>query len=96
MEWTNQDAVIKKMQNKINNLRNAAYIAEKGKEVIIQKTEEDIKKYTEFKVRSEDYTNQANFLEEILLDIDLLKQEEVRNFEEAEEDLRGKRYEAYI
>lgn len=96
MEWTNQDAVIEKMQNKINNLRNAAYIAEKGKEVIIQKTEDDVKKYAEFKVRAEDYTNQADFLEEILLDIDSLKQEEVRNFEEAEEDLREKRYEAYI
>lgn len=83
MEWANQDAVIEKMQNKINNLRNAAYIEEKGKEAIIQKIKEDIKKYTEFKVRLEDYTKQADFLEEILLDIDSLKQEEVRNFEEA-------------
>lgn len=96
MEWSNQDAVIEKMQNKINNLRSAAYIAEKGKDAMLQRDKEEIEKYTEFKVRLEDYTKQADFLEEILLDIDLLKQEEVRNFEEAEEDLREKRYEAYI
>lgn len=96
MEWSNQDVVIGKMQNKINNLRNAAYIAEKGKDAMLQRDKEEIIKYTEFKVRLEDYTKQADFLEEILLDIDLLKQEEVRNFEEAEEDLREKRADAYI
>ena len=31
MEWLNQEAVIEKMQHKINNLRNATYIAEKYK-----------------------------------------------------------------
>ncbi|MEW9080512.1 hypothetical protein [Terrisporobacter glycolicus] len=96
MEWANQDDVIKKMQNKINNLRNAAYIEEKGKNAMLQRDKEEIIKYTEFKIRLEVYTKQADFLEEILLDIDSLKQEEVRNFEEAEEDLREKRYEAYI
>ncbi|WP_343348598.1 hypothetical protein [Terrisporobacter petrolearius] len=96
MDWSNQDFIIEKMQNKINNLRSAAYIAEKGKDAMLQRDKEEIEKYTEFKVRLEDYTKQADFLEEILLDIDLLKQEEVRNFEEAEEDLREKRYEAYI
>lgn len=96
MEWSNQDFIIEKMQNKINNLRSAAYIAEKGKNAMLQRDKEEIEKYTEFRVRLEDYTKQADFLEEILLDIDSLKQEEVRNFEEAEEDLREKRYEAYI
>lgn len=96
MEWANQDDVIEKMQNKINNLRNAAYIEEKGKNAMLQRDKEEIIKYTEFKIRLEVYTKQADFLEEILLDIDSLKQEEVRNFEEAEEDLREKRYEAYI
>lgn len=96
MEWANQDDVIEKMQNKINNLRNAAYIEEKGKNAMLQRDKEEIIKYTEFKIILEVYTKQADFLEEILLDIDSLKQEEVRNFEEAEEDLREKRYEAYI
>ena len=36
MDWLNQDPIIEKIQNKINNLRNAAYIADKAKDVIIQ------------------------------------------------------------
>ncbi|UEL47542.1 hypothetical protein [Terrisporobacter hibernicus] len=96
MEWSNQDFIIEKMQNKINNLRNAAYIAEKGKDVMLQRDKEEIEKYTEFKVRLEDYTKQADFLEEILLDINCAKEEEIKQFEEAEQDLREKRYEAYI
>lgn len=96
MNWLNQDVVIEKIQNKMNNLRNAAYIAEKGKEVILPNSRESIEKYTEFKVRAEDYVRQADFLEEILLDIDLARQEEVRQFEEAEQDLREKRADAYI
>lgn len=96
MDWINQDVVIEKMQNKINNLRNAAYIAEKGKEAIIQNSKESIEKYTEFKVRVEDYTRFADFLEEILLDINCAKEEEIKQLELAEEDLREKRYEAYI
>ncbi|MCC3866221.1 hypothetical protein K0040_18390 [Terrisporobacter petrolearius] len=44
MEWLNQDAVIEKMQCKTNNLRNAAYIAEKGKNAMYK---EEIEKYTE-------------------------------------------------
>lgn len=94
--WLEQDAVIEKIQNKINNLRNASYTAEIGKEVMLQRTKEEIIKHTEFSVRAEDYTRQADFLEEILLDIDLVKQEEIRQFEEAEEDLREKRADAYI
>lgn len=96
MDWLNQDVVIEKIQNKINNLRNAAYIAEKGKEAIIQNSKESIEKYTEFKVRAGDYTRFADFLEEILLDINCAKEEEIKQLEDAEEDLREKRYEAYI
>ena len=96
IDWINQDAVIEKMQNKINNLRNAAYIAEKGKEAIIQNSKESIEKYTEFKVRVEDYTRFADFLEEILLDINCSKEEEIKQLELAEEDLREKRADAYI
>ena len=96
MDWINQDSAIEKMQNKINNLRNAAYIAEKGKETIIQNSKERIEKYTEFKVRAGDYTRFADFLEEILSDIDLTKQEEIRQLEEAVRDLQEKRYDAYI
>ena len=96
MDWLNQDAVIEKMQNKINNLRNAAYIGEKGKEAIIQNSKESIEKYTEFKVRAGDYTRFADFLEEILLDINCMKEEEIKQLEDAEADLREKRYEAYI
>lgn len=96
MDWLNQDVVIEKIQNKINNLRNAAYIAEKGKEVIIQNSKESIEKYTEFKIRAVDYTRFADFLEEILLDINYMKEEEIKQLDEAEADLREKRYEAYI
>lgn len=96
MDWLNQDPIIEKIQNKINNLRNAAYIAEKGKEAIIQNSKESIEKYTEFKIRLEDYTRFADFLEEILLDINCMKEEEIKQLDEAEADLREKRYEAYI
>lgn len=96
MDWINQDTVIEKMQNKINNLRNASYIAEKGKEAIIQNSKESIEKYAEFKIRLEDYTRFADFLEEILLDINCMKEEEIKQLEDAEADLREKRYEAYI
>ena len=96
MEWSNQDAAIEKMQNKINNLRNAAYIAERGKDAMLQRNKEEIIKYTEFKVRLEDYTKQADFLEEILLDINCSKEEEIKQLEEAEQDLREKRADAYI
>jgi len=96
MDWSNQDTVIEKIENKMNNLRNAAYTAEIGKEVMLQRTKEEIIKHTEFSVRAEDYTRQADFLEEILLDIKCAKEEEVRQFEEAEQDLREKRADAYI
>lgn len=96
MEWSNQDAVMEKIRIKMINLKNAAYIAEKGKEVMLQRTKEEIIKHTEFSVRAKDYIRQADFLEEILLDIDLAKQEEIRQFEEAEQDLREKRADAYI
>ena len=96
MDWLNQDPIIEKIQNKINNLRNAAYIADKGKDAIIQNSKAGIEKYTEFKIRLEDYTRFADFLEEILLDINCAKEEEIKQLELAEEDLREKRYEAYI
>ena len=96
MDWLNQDAVIEKMQNKINNLRNAAYIGEKGKEAIIQNSKESIEKYTEFKVRAGDYTRFADFLEEILLDINCAREEEVKQLEEVEEDLRTLKVDAHI
>lgn len=96
MDWLNQDVVIEKIQNKINNLRNAAYIAEKGKEAIIQNSKAGIEKYTEFKIRAGDYTRFADFLEEILLDINCMKEEEIKQLEDAEADLREKRYEACI
>lgn len=96
MDWSSQDTVIEKMQNKMNNLRNAAYIADKGKEAIIQNSKAGIEKYTEFKIRAGDYTRFADFLEEILLDINCMKEEEIKQFEDAEADLREKRYEAYI
>lgn len=96
IDWINQDAVIGKMQNKINNLRNAAYIAEKGKEAIIQNSKESIEKYTEFKVRAGDYTRFADFLEEILLDINCAREEEVKQLEEVEEDLRTLKVDAHI
>lgn len=96
MDWIDQDDAIEKIQNEMNNLRNAAYIAEKGKEAIIQNSKESIEKYTEFKIRLEDYTRFADFLEEILLDINCAKEEEIKQLDEAEEDLREKRYEAYI
>lgn len=96
MDWSSQDVVVEKMQNKMNNLRNAAYIAEKGKDAIIQNSKESIEKYTEFKIRAGDYTRFADFLEEILLDINCMKEEEIKQLEEAEADLREKRYEAYI
>lgn len=96
MDWLNQDPIIEKIQNKINNLRNAAYIAEKGKDAIIQNSKAGIEKYTEFKIRAVDYTRFADFLEEILLDINCMKEEEIKQLEEAEQDLQEKRYEAYI
>ena len=96
MDWSSQDVVVEKIQNKMNNLRNAAYIADKGKDVIIQNSKAVIEKYTEFKIRAVDYTRFADFLEEILLDINCMKEEEIKQFEYAEEDLREKRYEAYI
>lgn len=96
MDWLNQDPIIEKIQNKINNLRNAAYIADKGKDVIIQNSKAGIEKYTEFKIRAVDYTRFADFLEEILLDINCMKEEEIKQLEDAETDLREKRYEAYI
>ena len=96
MDWINQDVAIEKIQNKINNLRNAAYIADKGKDVIIQNSKAGIEKYTEFKIRAVDYTRFADFLEEILLDINCMKEEEIKQLDEAEGDLREKRYEAYI
>lgn len=95
MDWSSQDVVVEKMQNKINNLRNAAYIADKGKDAIIQNSKAGIEKYTEFKIRAGDYTRFADFLEEILLDINCMK-EEIKQLEDAEADLREKRYEAYI
>ena len=96
MDWLNQDPIIEKIQNKINNLKNAAYIADKGKEAIIQNSKAGIEKYTEFKIRAVDYTRFADFLEEILLDINCVREEEIKQFEEAEEDLREKRADAYI
>lgn len=96
MDWSSQDVVVEKIQNKINNLRNAAYIADKGKEAIIQNSKAGIEKYTEFKIRAVDYTRFADFLEEILLDINCMKEEEIKQLEDAEADLREKRYEAYI
>lgn len=96
MEWINQDSAIEKMQNEMNNLRNAAYIADKGKDAIIQNSKAGIEKYTEFKIRAVDYTRFADFLEEILLDINCMKEEEIKQLEDAETDLREKRYEAYI
>lgn len=94
--WLEQDVVIEKIQDKINILRNAAFIAEKGKEVMLQRNKEEVIKYAEFKTRAEDYNRFADFLEEVLLDIDLMKQEEIRQFEEAEQDLREKRIDIYI
>lgn len=96
MDWLNQDPIIEKIQNKINNLRNAAYIADKGKEAIIQNSKAGIEKYTEFKIRAVDYTRFADFLEEILLDINCMKEEEIKQLEDAEADLREKRADAYI
>lgn len=96
MDWLNQDPIIEKIQNKINNLRNAAYIADKGKEAIIQNSKAGIEKYTEFKIRAVDYTRFADFLEEILLDINCMKEEEIKQLEDAETDLREKRADAYI
>lgn len=96
MDWSSQDVVVEKIQNKINNLRNAAYIADKGKDAIIQNSKAGIEKYTEFKIRAVDYTRFADFLEEILLDINCMKEEEIKQLEDAEADLREKRYEAYI
>jgi hypothetical protein len=96
MDWSSQDVVIEKIQNKINNLRNAAYIADKGKEAIIQNSKAGIEKYTEFKIRAVDYTRFADFLEEILLDINCMKEEEIKQLEDAEADLREKRADAYI
>lgn len=96
MDWSSQDVVVEKIQNKMNNLRNAAYIADKGKDVIIQNSKAGIEKYTEFKIRAVDYTRFADFLEEILLDINCMKEEEIKQLDEAEEDLREKRADAYI
>lgn len=96
MDWSSQDVVVEKMQNKMNNLRNAAYIADKGKDAIIQNSKAGIEKYTEFKIRAVDYTRFADFLEEILLDINCMKEEEIKQLDEAEEDLREKRADAYI
>lgn len=96
MDWINQDSAIEKMQNEMNNLRNAAYIAEKGKEAIIQNSKGSIEKYTEFKVRAGDYTRFADFLEEILLDINCAREEEVKQLEEVEEDLRTLKVDAHI
>ena len=96
MDWSSQDVVVEKIQNKMNNLRNAAYIADKGKDAIIQNSKAGIEKYTEFKIRAVDYTRFADFLEEILLDINCMKEEEIKQLEEAEEDLREKRADAYI
>lgn len=96
MDWSSQDVVVEKIQNKMNNLRNAAYIADKGKEAIIQNSKAGIEKYTEFKIRAVDYTRFADFLEEILLDINCMKEEEIKQLEDAEADLREKRADAYI
>lgn len=96
MDWSSQDVVVEKIQNKMNNLRNAAYIADKGKDVIIQNSKAGIEKYTEFKIRAVDYTRFADFLEEILLDINCMKEEEIKQLEDAEADLREKRADAYI
>lgn len=96
MDWLNQDPIIEKIQNKINNLRNAAYIADKGKEAIIQNSKAGIEKYTEFKIRAVDYTRFADFLEEILLDINCAREEEVKQLEEVEEDLRTLKVDAHI
>ena len=96
MDWSSQDVVVEKMQNKMNNLRNAAYIADKGKDAIIQNSKAGIEKYTEFKIRAVDYTRFADFLEEILLDINCMKEEEIKQLEDAEADLREKRADAYI
>ena len=96
MDWSSQDVVVEKIQNKMNNLRNAAYIADKGKDVIIQNSKAGIEKYTEFKIRAVDYTRFADFLEEILLDINCMKEEEIKQLDEAEADLREKRADAYI
>lgn len=96
MDWSSQDVVVEKMQNKMNNLRNAAYIADKGKDAIIQNSKAGIEKYVEFKIRAVDYTRFADFLEEILLDINCMKEEEIKQLEEAEADLREKRADAYI
>ncbi|WP_343342530.1 hypothetical protein [Terrisporobacter petrolearius] len=43
MEWSNQDFIIEKMQDKINNLRSTTYIAKKGKDVMLQRDKEEIK-----------------------------------------------------
>ena len=96
MDWINQDVAIEKIQNKINNLRNAAYIADKGKDAIIQNSKAGIEKYTEFKIRAVDYTRFADFLEEILLDINCAREEEVKQLEEVEEDLRTLKVDAHI
>ena len=96
MDWSSQDVVVENIQDKMDNLRYAAYIADKGKDVIIQNSKAGIEKYTEFKIRAVDYTRFADFLEEILLDINCMKEEEIKQLEEAEQDLQEKRYEAYI
>lgn len=57
---------------------------------MLQRDKEEIEKYTEFSVRLEDYTRQADFLEEILLDINCVKEER-----QLEEDLRENKKRAY-
>lgn len=96
MDWLEQDVIIKNIESKMNELRNAAYIAEKGMEIMPKNTIENIEKHIEFKIRLEAYTMFADFLEEILLDINCIKEEEIKQLEDAENDLRDKKYEAKI
>lgn len=88
MYWLKQDEIIEKIEYKIADLRNATYIAEKGMEAVKKNTMEGIEKYAEFKIRQQDYNTFADFLEEILLNIDLIKKEEVKQLEQAEINLR--------
>ncbi|WP_419727357.1 hypothetical protein [Terrisporobacter petrolearius] len=55
MEWSNQDFIIEKMQDKINNLRSATYIAQKGKDVMLQRDKEEIKQIKNLKIKCFDF-----------------------------------------
>ena len=89
MDWLNQDFVIEKIQSKINNLKNALYVAENGKDLFKhQKNKDEVLKYAEFEVKEECYKREIGFLESLLQDIDEIKKEEVRQFEQAEENIR--------